>query len=598
MMSNVESNNLLCKVGQRLSFRDDAGISPYLLGGWADHELNHRWTVGRRAQVQLHVSNAGRKDLLLRVQCSPFLAGGKLSHQTVDVLVNGVHVATWLVREMSWQEASVPNHLISAGDATLTFVIGHPSAPVDSQLSTDPRMLGVDFRVLEIAYSPQPDLNDPTLEWIGKGEDPVGDVFKADGNYFRAIKHSAAGEVRNLIARDVYRQLARRNLIPEHHFSDVGHPKYAMVAHTHAGTFVYPPTYALLTFRDAAIVWLDINEFLMNVDVDYGLIDGHYGNFALFNNSRPMWVDIGSIGRKGGSLQGCPDFGLAQFVQCYVYPLLMFQNHPDTEYTRHLMLTQPGGITYEQLKDALPGYLGIDDLGSLASGGDRSASFRRIRDLLGSVDFSAVKGFWSGYRNVGSLEWAIQGKWLDGEQDSRFRAVVGLVRRSAASAFLDIGANDGLFSLLCTREGRKGIATDLDDFSLNKLYQFISTRPAVELSIAHGSFLKITHSAELVLALAITHHLVISQGLTFDQISKTLARNSSRALITEFMPDGLGGTAENPEPVPNPLPVDYTLENFVGALKNEFGLVEVIDYLRPNPSSRRILIYCENPKIT
>ena len=147
-MSNVENNNVLCKVGQRLSFRDAAGISPYLLGGWADHELNHRWTVGRRAQVQLHVSNAGRKDLLLRVQCSPFLAGGKLSHQTVDVLVNGVHVATWLVREMSWQEASVPNHLISAGDATLTFVIGHPSAPVDSQLSTDPRMLGVDFRVL------------------------------------------------------------------------------------------------------------------------------------------------------------------------------------------------------------------------------------------------------------------------------------------------------------------------------------------------------------------------------------------------------------------------------------------------------------------
>lgn len=598
-MSDKASNTNSYKFGSRLLFNDSAGIQPYLLDGWADHEPNHRWTVGHQAQLRLNIPNVEKlekQDFLLRVQCSAFLAGGKLNHQSVDVVVNGNHVATWLVRQMAWHEATVANSLIANGSDILTFVISNPTAPVDSQLSSDPRKLGLDFRVLEIAHSGRPDLNDPTLGWIGNGEDPIGDVFRKDGNYYRAIKKTAAEHVRNLIDQGVYQHLASRKLIPEHIFWDIEHPKYAMVAQSRTGTFVFPSNYALSTLKNAAYVWLDINEFLLDVDGDYGLIDGHYGNFALFDNSRPLWVDIGSIGQGGGAF-GDPCFGLNQFIQYYVYPLLMFHHQPDnTTQIRALMLNQPDGITYAQLTAALNEDFGLANLNPSPSKISRRATFRQIREILADLDFSSVKGFWSGYRNVESLELAIQGRLLDADQDSRFRAVVGLVRRSAASTFIDIGANDGAFSLLCTREGRKGIAIDLDDFSLNKLYQFISTRPDVELTVSYGSFSSVPHTAELVLALAITHHLVISQGLTFSQISKSLALNSTKAVITEFMPDGLGGTADIPGPYPDPLPKEYTLENFVSALRENFSHVEVIDYARPNPLSRRILIYCEGPK--
>lgn len=595
-MSNSTISANFCEIGTRLSFAEKERIQPYLMKGWADHEPNHRWTVGRRAQVLLDMPDIGKKDFLLRVQCSPYFSGGRLNHQIVDVFVNGNHVDTWIVREMSWHEAIVPNQAIDNGRVLLGFVVSNPAAPLDGQSSTDPRKLGLNFRVLETVCAGRPDLGDPTLDWIGKGEDPVGDVFRKNGNYYRAIKNTAVEEVRHLIDQGVYQQLASRNLIPEHSFWDVDHPKYAMVARTHAGTFVYPPKYALLALRDAADIWLDINEFLMDVDGDYGLIDGHYGNFALFNNSRPMWVDIGSIGKKGGSLQGCPRFGLNQFIQCYVHSLLMLQHHPDTVSTRELMHAQPDGITHAQLKAALPAYVGIDEIASLTLEGDRRATLRRIRELLRSIDFASIKGGGSPFRSGRSLQWATQGKCLKDDQDPRFRAVVGLIRRSAASTFIEIGAKHGLFSILCTREGMKGIATDCQELSLNHLYRFISTRPEVQLSVTHSSFLKVPHTAELVLALAITDHLAISQGLGLDQISQSLAKNSSRVVITEFMPDGLGGAAKASDSPDSHLPSGYTLENFLSALQNCFTLVEVIDYPRPNASSRRILIYCEGPR--
>jgi len=596
-------------IGSRLSFRDKSMIEPYLCGGWSPDEANFRWTVGRHAKVRIMLDDAVRKGLvvrgqglLLRVQCAAFLAARRLTHQSVDVLCNGVHVGTWVVREMAWHEALIKERLVAGGQLLLTFVVSHPTAPSEIQESTDTRQLGINVKVMELLESDEstPNLDDPSLEWLGKGEDPVGDVFRCKGKYFRAIKGTAAAQVRTLLDRGVYQQLASRRLIPAHVFVDVEHPKYAMVSSCRAGEFVYAASFSLRGLKDAAMVWLQINELLIDVEADeggrFGLVDGHYGNFALFDNSQPMWIDIGSISREGG-YPGDPRFGLMQFIRCYMFPLILCQQQPENVGAIHDMMNRwSDGISYAEF-NALGQDSGLGEFNVPATHYiDRRRALRKIRAILTGINFDSVKGYWSGYRNVESLDWAVEGRWLESDQDPRFRAVIDLARRSGTSNFVDIGANDGLFSLLCARDGRKGIATDLDDFSLNKLCQFLAPRPDIELAVAHGSFLSIPFVAPLVLALAITHHLVISQNLSFAEISESLAKKSSRAVITEFMPDGLGGTAENPGPFPDPLPAGYTLEEFTTALRVDFDHVEVINYDRPNPSSRRILVYCEGPK--
>jgi hypothetical protein len=218
---------------------------------------------------------------------------------------------------------------------------------------------------------------------------------------------------------------------------------------------------------------------------------------------------------------------------------------------------------------------------------------RRIRERLEALEYQGADTAWSGYRSASALDWALEGRFLEPGQDSRYLKVVELARRSAAKSFIDVGANDGLFSILCAREGRVGIATDVDDPALNRLYHFLGKHPDLSITVAREGFATLEHYADLALALALTHHLVLAQKYSFTEVSRKLASLCSKALITEFMPDGLGGVAAHPEPSPNPLPAHYTLEHYLDALRACFRHVEVVRYERIDPPSRRVLIYCE-----
>jgi hypothetical protein len=65
---------------------------------------------------------------------------------------------------------------------------------------------------------------------------------------------------------------------------------------------------------------------------------------------------------------------------------------------------------------------------------------------------------------------------------------------------------------------------------------------------------------------------------------------TEKRLITEFMPNGLGGAAGIS---PDPLPADYTLASFLEALRKEFHRVDVVDYEQASKHSPRILIVCD-----
>jgi hypothetical protein len=97
--------------------------------------------------------------------------------------------------------------------------------------------------------------------------------------------------------------------------------------------------------------------------------------------------------------------------------------------------------------------------------------------------------------------------------------------------------------------------------------------------------------ADLVLALAVTHHLSLTQRFPFPYIAKQLAKFTNGSLITEFMPNGLGvgKMQEN-------LPEWYTLDLLVEALQAAFNKVRVIHVPIPESNSPRTLIFCETPK--
>jgi len=563
----------------------------YLRDGWSAAEPHSRWSVGHRATMQFRLAAKPCGDAVVRVYCAAYLAGGRFERQLVDVYWDGHQVATWNVRGHAWHEARVPARLLGEGTATLKFLIGAPMAPAALGDGADTRKLGMDVHWLVI--EDQVDVDDPAVAWIGAGKDVIGDVFTYVGGYYRAVRSEASAMVTMLIERGIYGGLAQLHLMPKINFRAIAHPRYAHVASSATGTYFSPSNYPVAMFKDAACNWLSINEELLAAGFpqDYGLGDGHYGNFVQVDNARPVWCDIGSIISDEAGIR----FGYEQFVRCFVKALVMFALRDSAKVdVRKLILENPQGVPDPLANELFGEGLARWDIPQTYAPGERREALARTRALIDSIDADVTKGFWADYRRVDALEAAWNGDLLGPGHDSRFGAVMGLIRRANTCSFLDIGCNDGIFSLLCLREGMRGIAVDTDEFALNKLYGFVKEQPAIELCVAHGSFMDLVYEADLVLALALTHHLFLGQGVSFEDISRRFDEMGS-VVITEFMPDGLGGTPVHPEPSPNPMPAGYTLDHFLDALRPYYKRVEVINYTRETHTSsysRRTLIYC------
>jgi hypothetical protein len=95
--------------------------------------------------------------------------------------------------------------------------------------------------------------------------------------------------------------------------------------------------------------------------------------------------------------------------------------------------------------------------------------------------------------------------------------------------------------------------------------------------------------SDMALALAVTHHLSLSQGISFETIARTLSIYTRRDLLVEFMPFGLGIG----KPSAN-LPTWYTLENFIAAFQPHFEKIEVLP--TDAACNNRILLVCSGSR--
>jgi hypothetical protein len=430
-------------------------------------------------------------------------------------------------------------------------------------------------------------MNEALLKKVSRGYDPIGTTYSYDNGrkYYRRVFTKSEAWLKMVCESHILEVLAQNLLIPPQSFLAERTQEFCGTLVSDGAPWnIHPSAYPLLAFRDAALVWIRINEILLEEDERWGLTDGHYENFAIFQNSRPKWVDIGSIG-----ILKSKQHGIDQFVRYFIFPIIIFNEKPQLTHKLRSRLRQPkGGLT----KTEFDAYFGIErDIG-IRPTMSRGEALRHLRSLVENIFFEGNRGFWSDYRNATVLSDVIAGKYLKDTTDPRPRQVVDLVRSVNVSTIIDIGANDGLFSLLCARENKVVLSVDTDDAATNKLYRIVSDRQGIDICVSVNSFIDAHHSADLVLALALSHHLFLRQGIDWNTISARLALMATKAVITEFMPDGLGGTRTHPEIKPKPLPKNYTLDEFTKALKQHFKNVRVIDYGRIVKFSRRTLILC------
>jgi hypothetical protein len=441
--------------------------------------------------------------------------------------------------------------------------------------------------------------------------DEVGTVFFTPDRVLRGIHPSSAGLVEALLASGLPAELAGRGLMPAVARSERQLPGYAFVLETsRLPVITYPGEWSYGMLRDAALLVLEVNR-LANT-FGYELKDCHPFN-VLFDGPRPCYVDLGSLVPRIAGARGW--IAREDFIRTYEYPLQMWadggaflarhsiasgdsMSHADHGLYRWPWLRWAGIKAYqkvvtqwhryrrlsyspdESLRHKLPGFLAavgcqLKNRGLLPW---QDAGLEGLRRRTLRRKYRGPGGLWSSY----------QGQGRTSIQSPRFRRIMELIRESGATSSLELAGNQGLFSEELLRAGvvSRATCTDADERAVEAAYE----RTRSEGGALHVAVLDIIYSimspfddppvarlrSDAVIALAVTHHLLLTQGVPVEQVLRRIAAFAGRFVFIEFMPLGLWDGKDAVS-----VPAWYNLEWFRAAFAREFELWHE-ELLEPN----------------
>jgi ribosomal protein L11 methylase PrmA len=199
-------------------------------------------------------------------------------------------------------------------------------------------------------------------------------------------------------------------------------------------------------------------------------------------------------------------------------------------------------------------------------------------------------------RVIERLTWMPVGTpWVDytsnnnygaGAEESKREIVRDLVRGAHAQVVWDLGANTGEYSRVARESVSSVIAFDLDPAAVERNYRRVRaegetgilpllldlTNPSPAQGWAHRERLSLDQRgpADLLLALALLHHLAIGHNLPLERIAGFLARLGRKAIV-EFVPKSDTQVQRLLRNRPDIFP-SYTREGFEEAFRQHFTI--------------------------
>jgi hypothetical protein len=447
------------------------------------------------------------------------------------------------------------------------------------------------------------------LTWLGLPQiDLLGPKFKIQGieSFFRAIPTENLEAFYEVESSHSVRELIRKALIEpetiEPSFSVDGFAAVLSQKPLLSGFGKDEISYE----RRVRIArrWLEINLEL--IEDGLCLVDAHTDNWGFDDAFEPRWIDMGSITKMVTGAEGLKEFRSAnlrplrmaarapQLIEWYLEKSISREQQLALRAPRIYQLVSRNSLSRrfvlaEDLGWNLRAFLGLaTNFSALIR--RRKMVLRRLLSQLEALPTPApTTGPWSLYRKKTGVQESLS--------DIRGRTIVEIVEELRPSTVLDVGANDGWATLACLREGMHFTVVEPDHGALSRFTSRLSdttlpTNASVKAFV--GDFRRGDEPCELVLALALTHHLSLSQQYSFGEIARTLSDKSLKWVLVEFMPLGLvSGPTDMPQPN---LPRWYCIENFLAALHDNFAEVEEIDYPRRS-APHRLLFLCRKASL-
>ncbi|MBK8520282.1 MAG: SAM-dependent methyltransferase [Chitinophagaceae bacterium] len=395
--------------------------------------------------------------------------------------------------------------------------------------------------------------------------DNSGFVFKQHDKVYRYIHPNYEPHYHQLMNSGLYDELVKnKRLIPHQEIADTTVFNFTdgkVLLPEQIPFISYPYEWSFDMLKDAALLTLQIA--LAALKKEMILKDATPFNVQFFNG-KPIFIDTLSFENYEA---GKPWIAYHQFSECFLAPLLLMHYcHPDTN---KLFTVYPNGIPMDVLVSLLPKsskwnmgtFLHVHLQAKFAqrtqragkqnkkAGGENNFSKQKLELLLKGLESfvqklspKKVKTTWDDYYTDTILG------------DDYLQAKTTLIRSFSNfidfKTVIDLGANDGHFSLLFD-ENKHVIATDADNNSINQLYLTIKKEsipnilplvndltvpsPAIGWANAERESITTRLKADLVLALALVHHLAIAKNVPLHFIADWL-QPMGEHLIIEFVP--------------------------------------------------------------
>lgn len=433
--------------------------------------------------------------------------------------------------------------------------------------------------------------------------DPAGFVFLSQGKIYRQINNAGKDCYDLLLSSGLYDALAKSGLLIRHEETSIAALEpdlaYKIIKPVSVPFISYPWEWSFSQLKDAALATLQIQKIAINQGMS--LKDCSAFNIQ-FIASRPVFIDTLSFELYQ---EGAPWVAYRQFCQHFLAPLALMSKCDIR--LQQLWRANIDGIPLDMASRLLPlrTWLNFSLLthlhlhaGSQSYFADKSPASPSSRSkgnvsrnaLLGIID-SLESGISSQIYYPRGTEWGdyyANTNYTDASAEHK-KALVEEYFNKIGSQHLvwDLGANTGLFSQIAARHSDVVLAFDIDPAAVEKNYlqlrdqqacnilplllDITNPSPAIGWENAERMSLLQRGQADTVVALALIHHLAISNNLPLPQIASFFAK-ICRYLIIEFVPKSDSQVQKLLSSRPDIFP-DYSDVYFEAGFSRYFNLI-------------------------
>lgn len=397
--------------------------------------------------------------------------------------------------------------------------------------------------------------------------DPSGFIFTKDNIIFRAINNIYKENYIYFMESGLYKELCSKNYIIPHEETEelnniISDENIFKIIKPKKIPFItYPYEWCFSQLKDAAILTLKIQKIALKYNMI--LKDASAYNIQ-FLDGKPIFIDTLSFEMYNGDSTW---IAFNQFTKHFIVPLILM-SYKDIRLNQ-LLISNIDGIPVDLANNILPISSKLNPFVFMnikmqtkfqKKYENKDQNVVENKDINNNKDKLINLNIYL-QDNLNKLKLKLKNtEWGEYYSDTNYddisfqhkkTIVEDFINISNPTSLWDFGANNGLFTRIASNKNINSLAFDIDplacEFNYNQIKEnneknilpvlFDLTNPSPSIGWANEERDSISYrdKPDIIMALALIHHLAISNNLNFDKIANYFS-SLSKKLIIEFVP--------------------------------------------------------------